>query len=622
MQNRKIGVSFKELQVNRKLTLARKGLLLIALPFSIQLLLTLAYAGLVDRVEYLAEFQYRSKAVISGANWLMLLMSVATNSAYAYSLTNDENYRKVGKTCLNQAFDQERELRTTTPGRQLELNEFFKAANALEQFLEKIFALSSAPANKVDIAQLLSPDFKSAWSLLFDARKNFLANERSPLKVGVADLPSTRKLLKGFLFAGVIIDIAFGILLVRVYNMRIAKRLAVLRDNTVRLSKGETLSNLEPGEDEIAELDSYFNKMATDLTASKKELEESEQRLKNLIENMPIGFVTVDSHGLVKGVNARAKEMFDYDTDQVVGKGVEVLITEEGRQKLLLANSHNFSGGSQLQAELEATSARGKQMILELTLKENQFRDENIKLLAIQDITQRRAMEQLREEFLKMVSHDIRSPLTAIQLTNELLLGGAYGALTDQAKNKIEKSERSSARLLELINDLLDFEKLRSGTVELSIDAFDSASFVASAFEAVQDLAEQKELELIGPNSKLEVTGDQSRLMQVMVNLLSNAIKFSPPGNKVTVEVVARDLFVEFRVHDNGRGVPKEYQRIIFEKYKQVSQEDFAVNKGTGLGLPICKLIVEQHGGTIAVDSEPGKGSTFWFRLPIESDYY
>jgi PAS domain S-box-containing protein len=604
--------------VNSKLTLARKGLLLIAVPFSIQLFLTLAYAGLIERAEHFAEFEYRSKAVISGANWMMVLLSVATNSAFAYGSTKEEDYRKIGKTCLDKTANQERELVAYMPTNQSAFNDLFVAASSVKGAIEKSLAKAGSSRNN-DFSALLSPETKAAWSRLFDARTNLFSNERNAVSVGPSDLPATRKTLRGFLFAGVVLDIAFGIFLMRVYNVSIAKRLAVLRDNTVRLSKGEELNKPEQGEDEISELSQNFHNMAQELTVSKRELEVSEQRLKNLIENLPVGFVTVDSDGTIKAVNARTIEMFGDDCGQIVGQGIETLISQAAKEQLFVQDEAGNSGLVPVQTEIETTSPRGRQMFLELTLKENQFRDETIKLMAIQDITQRRAIEQLREEFLKMVSHDIRSPLTAIHLTNELLLAGAYGGLPERAKEKVVRSEKNSARLLQLINDLLDYEKLRSGTLELKVSLFDSASFIKNSFEAVQDLADKKNVGLVGAMLSVQVNGDEARLMQVIVNLLSNAIKFSPPDNQVTVEVNARDLFVEFQVQDNGRGIPSEYQQVIFEKYKQVQQDDFSEKKGTGLGLPICKLIVEQHGGTIGVKSEPGKGSTFWFRLPSKS---
>ena len=113
-----------------------------------------------------------------------------------------------------------------------------------------------------------------------------------------------------------------------------------------------------------------------------------------------------------------------------------------------------------------------------------------------------------------------------------------------------------------------------------------------------------------------EVFADQDRLIQVVVNLVSNAIKFSPQGGSVEIKAIEEDLLVEVQVIDHGRGVPAEYREIIFEKYRQVKSEDATKKGGTGLGLPICKLIIEQLGGTIGVNSEDGKGSTFWFRVP------
>lgn len=231
-----------------------------------------------------------------------------------------------------------------------------------------------------------------------------------------------------------------------------------------------------------------------------------------------------------------------------------------------------------------------------------------------------RESEQRKQEFVSIVSHDLKTPLTSLQMFLSMLGEGFYGELNEKGKQNVEACERSTDRLLNLIRDLLDIERLSAGKMDLEIKPVSISDVINRSVEAVEHFAQEQGVKLAVPENDAQALGDSDRLVQVLVNLLSNSIKFSPPGGQVEVTVKQSDGFVEVRVIDQGRGVPEHMREAIFERFKQVDIKDAKEKKGTGLGLPICKAIVEQHNGSIGVESEDGKGSTFWFRLPaIES---
>ena len=225
-------------------------------------------------------------------------------------------------------------------------------------------------------------------------------------------------------------------------------------------------------------------------------------------------------------------------------------------------------------------------------------------------------LEETKQQFLAMVSHDLRSPLTSLGLFLEMVSDGTYGQLSESGMKRTAVAERSVTRLIALINDLLDFEKLQSGQFNLEKKSFALAPVVARSLDAVSSLADQSKVKLQSDPIDFEAYADDDRVIQILVNLISNAVKFSPEGGTVTVSATRSDSGVELRVADQGRGIPADFQSTIFEKFKQVKKTDATEKGGTGLGLAICKAIVEAHGGKIGVESEEGKGATFWFSLP------
>ena len=228
-----------------------------------------------------------------------------------------------------------------------------------------------------------------------------------------------------------------------------------------------------------------------------------------------------------------------------------------------------------------------------------------------------REIDRLKQEFQAMITHDLRSPLSAIYSTLQLVTVGALGEVPDKAKAQLERSKVSAEYLLGLVSDLLDVSKLESKSLPMEFVQTDAPTVVGQSVDAVRALAERKDVTIETSCQPLTLTADGARLARVYINLLSNAIKFSPKGGKVTVSVKEEDGWLATRISDQGRGISPEDQKRIFDKYEQVETSDTTLLGGTGLGLSICKAIIDCHQGIIGVDSEPGRGSTFWFRIPL-----
>jgi signal transduction histidine kinase len=239
--------------------------------------------------------------------------------------------------------------------------------------------------------------------------------------------------------------------------------------------------------------------------------------------------------------------------------------------------------------------------------------------------TRRQARElekasKLQADFSAMIAHDLRSPLMNITGVAEVMMDGMFGSVTEEQKKWLLRMQANSRSLVDLVSDFLDVSKLESGYVDIAREMVDLPELIEKSVENYRVLAVDKRISITGAidPSLLSIHADPRRLDQVLSNLLSNAIKFTGEGGKVEVGVALADAtLVHVWVRDNGEGIAAEEIGQIFEKYRQAGNVKQSHHKGTGLGLVICKMIVEAHGGKIWVESEEGKGSTFYFSLPL-----
>jgi PAS domain S-box-containing protein len=231
------------------------------------------------------------------------------------------------------------------------------------------------------------------------------------------------------------------------------------------------------------------------------------------------------------------------------------------------------------------------------------------------DVTESLALARMKDEFVSTVSHELRTPLTSIRGALGLLVGSATTGLEPTARRMLEIAETNARRLVRLIDDILDIERMDSGRAPLHLVAVDIGDLVQQAADTMRALADAAQVTVVVEVTPAPALADADRILQVLTNLISNAVKFSPQGATVLISTECDDG-VTVRVRDEGRGVPEDRLGTIFERFEQVDMSDSRERGGTGLGLAICRSIVEHHGGRIGVTSALGRGSTFWFTLP------
>jgi PAS domain S-box-containing protein len=240
-------------------------------------------------------------------------------------------------------------------------------------------------------------------------------------------------------------------------------------------------------------------------------------------------------------------------------------------------------------------------------------------VVTLRDVSERRAADRLKDELISVVSHELRTPLTAIRSVLGLLVSGHLDQHSDTRQRMLDIAANNTDRLIRLINEMLDFERVDSGQIRMQRVACDADELMRHAADSVRGMADSVSVVIDVAPVEACVAGDRDRLLQVLINLLANAIKFSPTrGGTVWLDAERSAGELVFRVRDEGRGIPADKLETIFDRFAQVDDADSRQKGGTGLGLAICRAIVTQHAGQIWAESTPGAGTTLCVALPYE----
>ncbi len=358
------------------------------------------------------------------------------------------------------------------------------------------------------------------------------------------------------------------------------------------------------------------------LSSALATVRDHELRLRAILDNIPEGVVTLSRDGTILSANPSVERLFGYTGAQLAGKSVATLFADPLQEKCMagfadwiqtLASTKNGRGG-----DIPGLRANGNEFPMYLALSETSFREQPVFIAVMQDITERKRLEHLKNEFVSTVSHELRTPLTSIRGSLGLIAGGQAGALPDQARQLVDIAARNSERLVRLVNDILDVDKIKSGKLELSLAEHDLQSLIEQAVEANQGFADEfgVEIELGQKAAGVHAMVDADRFLQIVTNLLSNAIKVSSKGEPVRLDMTQRGDTVRIAVTDRGPGVPEAFRGQLFERFTQADESNTRSNGGTGLGLSIAKALVDRLKGHIDFTTSP-QGSTFYFELPI-----
>lgn len=357
----------------------------------------------------------------------------------------------------------------------------------------------------------------------------------------------------------------------------------------------------------------------TDRKVAEQSLVESEQRYRSLVELSPEAMLVIDDNRIVFA-NSAAEILFEATSSHgLIDKFFSDFIHADYRELAKQRRKERLQQGWIAFEEFEFLKSDGQAFSGEVGGVSVSWEGSKSGLLILRDITERKEVDRLKSEFISMVSHELRTPLTAIMGAVSLVLGGTLGNPPANMSEMLKIAKNNSEKLISLVNDILDFEKLQSDGMEFSFKEVELVELVSDAIELNQAYAEQFGVQFImnGTAPTASVKADRDRLEQVISNLLSNAAKFSSDGDKVKISVIKNGENVRVEVSDSGPGIDEEYRDKIFDRFSQADSTDKRAVQGTGLGLSISKAIIDRHGGIIDFESNLGGGTTFFFELPI-----
>jgi two-component system phosphate regulon sensor histidine kinase PhoR len=419
------------------------------------------------------------------------------------------------------------------------------------------------------------------------------------------------QVVKTFFFVTIIAAVLTALLSVVIAN-RTTRPLVELTETANNMTEGETTVPPSPTHsyDEVTQLSHAFHTLVTQLRTQIQALETEQGKLAAVLAQMTDGVLIVDEQGLVEMINPAAARLFEANEDEAL----EHSLAEVVRQHQLVEIWQQCQETGDEQAVMMELLHQHR-FIQTIAISLGEALPDKY-LLLFQDLTRMRRLETVRRDFITNISHELRTPLASIKALTETLQGGA---LEDPpaAERFLERMNTEVDALTQIVSELLELTRIESGQVPLKIKAAKPCKLVNKAAKRLSEQAERADvnLETQCPEDLPQIYADSSRLGQVLSNLLHNAIKFTPEGGQVIIAAKQNVDVIEFSIQDNGIGIPTDDLPRIFERFYKVDHA--RSESGTGLGLAIARHLVEAHGGRIWVESTEGRGSTFYFTIPI-----
>lgn len=370
---------------------------------------------------------------------------------------------------------------------------------------------------------------------------------------------------------------------------------------------------------ELTKTKSALLNILEDVEGSRQKAETEKDKTQAIITNFADGLLVFDSEGKLSLINPQAEDFFSVKSGDLVGRPILELSTFPTVEPVVKLVGGEIKGVFRKEVQI------GESLILEVsTIPMIREEEELGALIILHDITREKMIERMKTEFVSLSAHQLRTPLSAIKWTLRMLLDGDLGVITDEQRDFIEKTYKSNERMISLINDLLDVTRIDEGRYLYKPILTDLEPICQFVINSCQEEAERKKLKLKfkKPEEKLpKAIVDVEKIKLAIQNLLENAIRYTKSGGEILVSLRHLKKEIEFSVRDTGIGIPKNQQARVFTKFFRAANVIRMETEGSGLGLFITKNIIEAHGGKIWFESEEGKGTTFYFTLPVKEEF-
>lgn len=444
--------------------------------------------------------------------------------------------------------------------------------------------------------------------------------EEASIVTKMAEISRTNMMLAGL---AVSVAVIIGLLVAELLSRSIAK----IQTGAERIANGDFSRPIAVGShDEIGRLAESFNMMAVRLRDSYARLAFERQRDETLLESINDGLIAIDTEGKIVLVNSRAVDMLELgDRETLPGRSLDEVLRLWGQDDKPLPADYRlarkaYEASGAVSEALNYHRSDGKKIAVLIGMSPV-ISDGKVAgvIMVVRDVTREREVDRMKTEFISLASHQLRTPLSAIKWFSEMLLSGDAGKLTPDQTEFAKNVADSTERMIDLVNSLLNISRIESGRIMVDPKPTDLSELVNGIVNDLKAKIEERQQTLVvSVHKELPKINLDPRLVgQVYLNLLTNAIKYTPKGGEVSVIVSRKDNDLVSQVSDNGYGIPKSEQVKMFQKFFRATNVSKVETDGTGLGLYLIKAIVESSGGKIWFESEEGKGTTFWFSLPM-----
>lgn len=604
-------------------------MVLIAVPLFFQFLFVAVLSNLIAQAEAEVAEETHSKAILLAVDELYVsvlrMISVTINRTFGNAgVRSPENIQRLDGLFESAAAEIPSELKHLR-----ELSAGFYSR-------EEIEALESLLKEWVRECRLAREDLKSGLGLgelmsglvsqkkLFSDANILTANldairikERARRDLAAENHQKSRELVKAALNIGISLNILLSIALASYFAYSFGRRIKSLTTNTELLAAGAPLLPMLEGDDEMGRLDRALHDAQDKIKTRENEIMSREEEIKGLLENMFVGLASLDRDGNILSINQKLREIYSYPEEELIGKNISVLFPNSKSGSTLTIENLIDSALERVFDTVTVTNT-GEEIRADICLTEYRRWNQKYYLANFVIATERHKLESFRRKIVALITHELRTPLNSIKFFIELLARGEYGALSDSGKARCQSARTNSERMILLVSEILEIERARSSKLQILAEEFTVEELISNAVVSVQALAEKKDISFDTKDNNLELFADPKWLLQVLINLLANAIKHSPAGASITIAATVTSNSTKITVSDCGPGILKEEQELLFEPFFTTGSN---IEEGVGLGLALCKEVIEQHGGSIGVTSSSSGGAAFWFTLPIGKNH-
>lgn len=601
----------------------QKGAVVVSIPVAC-LGISLAASGLVQRQvnNAKASVQHVQEVRLEAQEVLKLLVDAETG-VRGYELTRQEEFLDPYRQALQQLplslgrlFQLVRE-----PSQVRRYQEIERWANIRLSLLRRNLTLVNTNQdrlNPTDFVQRLR-EGKTTMDTIRVQITEFTAVEEQLLQERIQQLRRRQAIATTVLWLSGLVGVAGGIGAMALFSVGIVRRIEQLQINAQQMAEGQPLAETIPGRDEISQLDQILHTTAAEIARREAQLHDANRLItaaarkeKALIQNSLDLICSLDAAGILVDVNPACVQLLGYQPDDLIGQPIMELVNPDDQEATAALIAQVIGGRAAAGFENRLRCQDGS--FVSVVWSAVWSPPEQLVFCVLRDNTERKEVDRLKNEFISTVSHELRTPLTSLRGFSELLLCREWPP--EKQREYLRVIQNESKRLTNLLNDFLDIQRIEAGRETYTFEPLDLQPILEQTVTLFSQTSERHSLVLRIPERLPLVKADSDRLKQVLTNLVSNAIKYSPDGGTVTIAAEDQGDAIAVRVSDQGLGIAAEDQSKLFTKFYRVDNASTRKIGGTGLGLALVKAIIEDHGGQVAVESEPGRGSTFSLTLP------